>query len=133
MTRNTQVNTDTRYDVAAIGAGPAGLSAARVLGRARRSVPVIDDARPRNASAAHPHGFLSRDGAAPGDVRKAGPHDVAAWRDTGTSPPTDSTPMPPPPSGPDDRPHRGIPTSRSRRPEAVPPHGDLKPCPRTPT
>ena len=50
------------YDVAIIGGGPAGLSAALVLGRARRRVVIIDAGAPRNAPAAHMHGFLSRDG-----------------------------------------------------------------------
>ncbi|WP_458690546.1 NAD(P)/FAD-dependent oxidoreductase [Nocardia tengchongensis] len=54
-----------RYDVVVIGAGAAGLSAATVLARARRSVVVVDAGEPRNASAQHVHGFLSRDGVEP--------------------------------------------------------------------
>ena len=50
------------YDVVVIGGGAAGLSAALVLGRARRRVAVVDGGAPRNAPAAHMHGFLSRDG-----------------------------------------------------------------------
>ena len=64
------MNTDT-YDVAIIGGGPAGLSAALVLGRARRRVVVIDAGTPRNAPAAHMQGFLSRDGTPPADLLKA--------------------------------------------------------------
>jgi thioredoxin reductase len=56
------------YDVAIIGGGPAGLSAALVLGRARRRVIVIDAGTPRNAPAAHMQGFLSRDGTPPADL-----------------------------------------------------------------
>ena len=56
------------HDVAIIGGGPAGLSAALVLGRARRRVVVIDAAQPRNAPAEHMHGFLSRDGMPPADL-----------------------------------------------------------------
>ena len=41
------------YDVAIIGGGAAGLSAALVLGRARRRVVIIDAGQPRNAPAAH--------------------------------------------------------------------------------
>ena len=52
----------SRYDVAIVGGGAAGLSAALVLGRARRRVAVIDAGSPRNAPAAHMQGFLSRDG-----------------------------------------------------------------------
>ena len=52
----------SQYDVAVIGGGAAGLSAALVLSRARRRVLVVDAGSPRNAPAAHMHGFLSRDG-----------------------------------------------------------------------
>jgi thioredoxin reductase len=69
------MNTDP-YDVAIIGGGAAGLSAALVLGRARRRVVVIDAGQPRNAPAAHMQGFLSRDGMAPADLLAAGRAEV---------------------------------------------------------
>ena len=50
------------YDAVIIGGGAAGLSAALVLGRARRRVALIDAGSPRNAPASHMHGYLSRDG-----------------------------------------------------------------------
>ena len=53
------------YDVAVVGGGAAGLSAALVLARARRGVVVVDAGAPRNAPAAHMQGFLSRDGMPP--------------------------------------------------------------------
>ncbi len=53
------------YDVVVVGGGAAGLSAALVLGRARRSVAVVDAGTPRNAPAEHMQGFLSRDGMRP--------------------------------------------------------------------
>jgi thioredoxin reductase len=53
------------YDVVIVGGGAAGLSAALVLGRARRAVAVVDAGAPRNAPAAHMQGFLSRDGVSP--------------------------------------------------------------------
>lgn len=53
------------YDVIIVGAGPAGLSAALILGRCRRSVLVCDTGRPRNAAARAMHGFLTRDGMPP--------------------------------------------------------------------
>src|SRR5438067_3769203 len=56
------------YDVAVVGGSAAGLSAALVLGRARRRVVVIDAGSPRNAPAAHMHGFLSRDGFPPAEL-----------------------------------------------------------------
>jgi thioredoxin reductase len=61
------MHTDT-YDIAIVGGGAAGLSAALVLGRARRRVVVIDAGAPRNAPAAHMQGFISRDGTPPSDL-----------------------------------------------------------------
>ena len=59
------------YDVVVVGGGAAGLSAALVLGRARRRVAVVDAGTPRNAPAAHMQGFLSRDGMPPADLLAA--------------------------------------------------------------
>lgn len=56
------------FDVIIVGGGPAGLNAALVLGRSRRKVAVIDAGEPRNAPAAHAHGFLTRDGVAPLEI-----------------------------------------------------------------
>jgi thioredoxin reductase len=67
------------YDVAVVGGGAAGLSAALVLGRARRRVAVIDAGAPRNAPAAHMQGFLSRDGMAPADFLAAGRAEIARY------------------------------------------------------
>jgi thioredoxin reductase len=61
------MHTDT-YDIAIVGGGAAGLSAALVLGRARRRVMVIDAGAPRNAPAEHMQGFISRDGIPPSDL-----------------------------------------------------------------
>jgi thioredoxin reductase len=55
-----------------IGGGAAGLSAAMVLARARRKVLVVDAGNPRNAPAAHLHGYLSRDGLAPAELLNMG-------------------------------------------------------------
>ena len=63
---------NSEYDVVVIGGGAAGLSAALVLGRARRRVAVVDAGQPRNAPAAHMHGFLSRDGMPPADLLAVG-------------------------------------------------------------
>jgi thioredoxin reductase len=56
-----------KYDVIIVGAGPAGLSAALMLGRCRRSVVVFDNGKPRNAPSHALHGYLTRDGIAPAD------------------------------------------------------------------
>jgi thioredoxin reductase len=58
---------DVMYDVIIVGAGPAGLSAALMLGRCRRRVLVCDTGRPRNAASHGMHGFLSRDGMLPAE------------------------------------------------------------------
>ena len=67
-----------QYDVVVIGGGAAGLSAALVLSRARRRVLVVDAGSPRNAPAAHLHGYLSRDGMAPA-VLAAGRREVSSY------------------------------------------------------
>ncbi len=67
------------YDVVVIGGGAAGLSAALVLTRARRSVAVVDAGEPRNAPAAKMQGYLSRDGMAPSDLLAIGRSEVAAY------------------------------------------------------
>jgi thioredoxin reductase len=67
------------YDVVVIGGGAAGLSAALVLGRARRRVAVVDAGAPRNAPAAHMQGFLSRDGMSPLELIAAGRDEVQRY------------------------------------------------------
>ena len=59
------------YDVLIIGGGPAGLSAALALGRARRAVLLVDGGPRRNAAATHVHNFLTRDGTPPAELRAA--------------------------------------------------------------
>ena len=61
-----------RVDVVVIGGGPAGLSAALVLGRCRRKVLLIDSGEYRNAVSPAMHGFLSRDGLDPSELRRIG-------------------------------------------------------------
>ncbi|AIC93324.1 NAD(P)/FAD-dependent oxidoreductase [Shouchella lehensis] len=57
-------------DTVIIGGGPAGLSAALVLGRGKRSVTLFDDANPRNQVTQHSHGYLTQDGVTPTQFRQ---------------------------------------------------------------
>ena len=70
---------DDRYDVVVIGGGPAGLSAALALGRARRSVLVVDGGQPRNAPAGQVHNYLGRDGTPPAELLSAGRQEVTSY------------------------------------------------------
>lgn len=67
------------YDVIIAGAGPAGLSAALVLGRCRRRVLVLDGGATRNARAARIHGFLTRESVAPAEFLTAARADLARF------------------------------------------------------
>lgn len=68
-------------DVVIVGGGPAGLSAALVLGRACRTVRLIDAGHPRNSVTPAVNGFLSRDGIAPRELRRIGRADLARFPD----------------------------------------------------
>jgi thioredoxin reductase len=67
------------YDVVIAGGGPAGLSAALVLGRCRRRVLVCDAGQPRNAASSGLHGYLTRDGILPGDLLRIGREEAARY------------------------------------------------------
>jgi thioredoxin reductase len=67
------------FDVLIVGGGAAGLSAALILGRARRTVLVIDDAQPRNSVVEFSHGFLTRDGIPPAELIRLGRADLSAY------------------------------------------------------
>jgi thioredoxin reductase len=60
------------FDVLVVGAGPAGLNAALVLGRMRRRVLVLDTDAPAHAVSKGVHGFLAQDGTPPGELRRLG-------------------------------------------------------------
>ncbi|ASJ52402.1 pyridine nucleotide-disulfide oxidoreductase [Brevibacillus formosus] len=66
-------------DVGIIGGGPAGMSAALALGRARKSVVVIDEGRPRNRVTRESHGFLTRDGITPSEFRRIAREQISAY------------------------------------------------------
>ena len=67
------------FDVVIVGGGPAGLNAALVLGRARRSVLVADTGEPRNASVHAMHGYLSRDRTSPKELRRIAHEELAQY------------------------------------------------------
>jgi thioredoxin reductase len=68
------------YDVVIVGAGPAGLSAALVLGRACRRVLLCDDGRPRSWASKALYGFLTRDGTDPSEFRQLARKELRRYR-----------------------------------------------------
>ena len=68
-----------QVDVVVVGGGPAGLSAALVLGRCRRTVLVFDHGRYRNAAARAVHGFLTRDGHSPVEMRRVAREELSRY------------------------------------------------------
>ncbi|MBL1097551.1 NAD(P)/FAD-dependent oxidoreductase [Streptomyces coffeae] len=67
------------YDVVVVGGGAAGLSGALTLGRARRSVLVIDAGQPRNAPAEGVHGLLGHEGTPPATLLANGRAEVRGY------------------------------------------------------
>ena len=72
-------DTSGTYDVAVVGGGAAGLSAAVALARFGQSVVVIDEGTPRNAPAGHVHNMLTRDGTAPAELYRLGQTEVTRY------------------------------------------------------
>src|SRR6478609_7264720 len=62
----------TPYDAVIVGGGPAGLSTALVLGRARKRVLLVDDDRPANAVSQGVGGLLGHARVKPADLRDSG-------------------------------------------------------------
>src|SRR5437762_6703971 len=77
------------FDVVVVGGGPAGISAALMLGRCRRRVLLCDLGQPRNRRSRALHGYLTRDGIAPVEFLKLGRRELAQyaveWRSIGVT------------------------------------------------
>ena len=72
------------YDVVVVGGGSAGLSAALILGRARRSTLVLDAGSPRNAPSNAAHGVFTRDGTPPAELLRIGREQLRPYSDVET-------------------------------------------------
>ena len=74
------------HDLVIIGGGPAGLSAALLLGRGRRSVVVLDAGEGRNAPSDASHSFFTRDGTAPAELRRIGQEQLRPYESVSVRP-----------------------------------------------
>jgi thioredoxin reductase len=79
MTDHAPQPVQRHCDVAVVGGSAAGLAAALQLGRQRRSVIVVDAGEPRNAPAAHMHGYLTREGLPPSELVGTGREEVRSY------------------------------------------------------
>src|SRR5688572_15444834 len=72
------------YDVVIVGGGPAGLSAALTLGRARKRVLLCDAGPRRNAAAEQVHNFVTQDGTTPAEFRRVARRQLASYANVET-------------------------------------------------
>lgn len=70
---------DNDFDCIVVGGGAAGLSAALVLGRARKRTLLVDAGRQSNRAAAGIGGLLGSDGLPPAALYAAGREELAAY------------------------------------------------------
>ena len=75
----TERVTTLEFEVLIAGAGPAGLSAALILGRCHRKVLICGEERQRNRSSEAIHGLLGHDGSPPGEYLAAAERELAAY------------------------------------------------------
>jgi thioredoxin reductase len=67
------------WDCVVVGGSVAGLAAALMLGRSRRSTLVVDAGEPVNRAVDHAYGYLTRDGAAPAEILRTGRAELARY------------------------------------------------------
>ena len=67
-------------DAIILGGGPAGLSAALLLGRGRRNVVVLDTDEGRNKPSGASHSYFTRDGTAPAELRRIGHEQLRPYK-----------------------------------------------------
>jgi len=79
MSEHEHRTVERHCDVAVIGGSAAGLAAALQLVRQRRSVIVVDAGEPRNAPAAHLHGYLGHEGLPPSELNSIGRDEVRRY------------------------------------------------------
>jgi thioredoxin reductase len=77
--KDAPVMTSEVFDAVIVGGGPAGLAAALMLARCCRTVLLCDQRLPRNSATRALHGFLSRDGIAPGELLAIARQDLAKY------------------------------------------------------
>lgn len=68
-------------DCAVIGGGPAGLNASLALGRSRKKTVLFDDNKPRNAVTSESHGFITRDGIDPQELKRIAQEELSKYPD----------------------------------------------------
>jgi len=68
------------FDVLVVGGGPAGLSAALILGRCNRTVLLCDEGHQRNLSSRAIHGLLGREGRSPASFLHEAREDLSRYR-----------------------------------------------------